>query len=302
MQINQSNLTGLFTGYKALFLGALNNTQTFWDKVAMRTTSTNLEEVYHWLGAFPRLKKFLGEVNIKNIAANRYAIPNDEYEATVSVKEAHVETDQYGIYNPMFEMAGFKGATHKDEIVFNLLTNGFTTLDYTGKNFFDTNKLHNPGDKKSGTFSNKGTKKLSAANFEAAVQSLKSIKDAEGAPLGIGLKLLLVVAPGNEHVARRILNAELINGGETNVNKGTAELLVSPYLSNADQWFVLEVGMPIKPLILQVVKDIRLTGMTDPTCDHVFKFHEFLYQAYGHYGAGYGLPQLAWGSTGADAA
>ena len=45
-----------------------------------------------------------------------------------------------------------------------------------------------------------------------------------------------------------------------------------------------------------------LVTLTQPDSDHVFKKHEFLYQAYGRYNAGYGLPELAFGSTGVDAA
>ena len=302
MQINQTSLTNLYSGFKALFLGMFKSTETHWQKIAMKTTSSALQEIYGWLGAWPKMKEFLGEATIKNLAANAYTIANKEFEATIGIKQLHIETDQYGLYNPQFEMAGHSAASHKDELVADLLVNGFTTNDYTGKNFFDTDKKHDPNNKKSGTFTNKGTKKLSAANFEAARTVIKSIKDGEGKPLGIGRKLLLVVHPKNEATALRILNAEMINNGESNVNKGTAELLVWSHISNEDAWFLIETGFPLKPLILQTVKDTVLTGITNPDSDHVLKFHEYLYQAYGLYGAGYGLPQLAWGSTGADAA
>lgn len=302
MQINQSSLTDLYKGFKALFLGMLGTTETQWQRIAMKTSSSALQEIYGWLGAWPKMKEFLGEATIKNLAANTYAITNKEFEATVAIKQLHIETDQYGLYNPQFEMAGHSAACHKDELVANLLTNGFSTLDYTGKNFFDTAKKHNPGDKKSGTFDNKGTKKLSAANFETALAAIKSVKDAEGNPLGLGRKLVLIVHPQNEALAKRILMADLISGGETNVNKGAAEYIAWPFLTNVDAWFLVETGMPLKPLILQTVKDTTLTGITNPDSDHVLKNHEYLYQAYGLYGAGYGLPQLAWGSTGADAA
>lgn len=302
MQINQTNLIDLYKGFRALFMGMLTSTETTWQKIAMRTTSNALQEVYGWLGAWPKMKEFLGEATIKNLAANTYAIKNKEFETTVAIKQLDIETDVYGLYNPNFEMAGFSAACHKDELVANALTNGFTNKDYTGKNFFDTDKLHNPGDAKSSKFSNKGTKKLSAANYEAALASIKSIKDSAGNPLGIGRKLALIVHPKNEATAKRILNAELIDGGVSNVNKGSAELIVWSFLANEDAWFVVELGMPLKPIILQVVKDTTLTGMTNPESDHVMLKHEFLYQAYGLYNAGYGLPQLAWGSTGADAA
>lgn len=300
MLINKANVQGLFTGYKTIFAGAMQNTETTWPRVAMRTTSTTLTEVYGWLGAWPKMKEFLGEAVIENIAANSFFITNKEFASTVGVKEIDIKTDAYGLYNPRFEMMGFSATSHKDELVSSLLTLGFTEKDYTGKNFFDTDKKHNPGDKKSGTFSNKGTKKLSAANYEAAVAQIKSIKDAAGNPLGIGRKLALVVSPTNEALGKRILNAELIGNGETNVNKGSAELIVWPFLTDANSWFLIETGMPIKPLILQVVQDATFTGITDPDSEHVLLKHEFLFQAYGIYNAGFGLPQLAWGSTGAD--
>jgi len=302
MQINQTNLASLFKGYKALFLGALNAAVTQWQSVAMSTSSNALQEVYGWLGAFPKMREFLGEVVIQNLAANTYSISNKEFESTIAVKELHVETDQFGLYNPLFESAGFSANAHKDELVAALLTNGFTSKDYTDKNFFDTDKKHSPGDKKSTTFSNKGTKKLSGANFETALAALKSMKDGAGNPLGLGRKIVLVVHPNNEALAKRILKADLVSGGDTNVNKDSAELMVWSSLTNADAWFLLEVGFPIKPLILQRVKETTLTGCTNPEDHHVMTKHEFLYQAYGIYGAGYGLPQLAWGSTGADAA
>lgn len=304
MQINQTNLVGLNKGFKTLFVNSMTaaQAQSQWQRIAMRTPSSNLEEVYNWLGSFPRMKEFLGEVNIKNIAANTYTVANKEFSSTVAVKQVHVESDNYGLYNNMFEMAGYSATTHKDEIVAALLNSGFTNKDYTGKAFFDVDKKHNPQDAKSSKFTNKGTKELAASTFEAAVAQIKGLKNDEGQPFGVGVKLLLVVPPALEHVAKRILNAELINGGETNVNKGTAELLVWPWLTSNTQWFLLEVGMPIKPLLLQTVKDTELTGITNPESDHVFKYHEFLYQAYGHYNSGYALPQLAWGSTGVDAA
>ena len=67
---------------------------------------------------------------------------------------------------------------------------------------------------------------------------------------------------------------------------------------NDTNWFLLETAFPIRPLILQVEKEPTFASLTNPDSDHVFKRHEFLYQTYGRYNGGYGLPQLAVGSTG----
>lgn len=312
MQINQANLAALFRGYRVQFMEAYQGATPFWDQIAMRTPSSSAQELYHWLGAVPGMKQLLGEVVISNLAANKYAITNNEWEDTIAVKQADIERDTYGIYNPLMQAMGIASKEHPDELTSNLLINGFTTTDYTGKNFFDTNKVQD-GDAKGTLLSNKGTLKLGPTSFAAARQAIKSVKNSKGRPMGLGRKLLLIVPPALEVQGRQILQADFIQqtaknvaGSEnigaaavTNVNKGTAELVVWPRLAGSDNaWFLLEVGMPVKPLIVQVEKETGLQSLTNPDSDHVFKRHEFLYQAYGRYNAGYGLPQLAWGSDG----
>lgn len=311
MQINQATLAALFKGYRVQYMEAYQAAKPFWDQIAMRTTSTSAEELYHWLGAVPGMRKLIGEIEIRNLSANKYAISNDEWEDTVAVKQADIERDNYGIYNPLMQSLGAAARQHPDELVANLLINGFATEDYTGSNFFDVNKVQD-GDEKGTKFSNKATAKLGPTSFAAARQSIKSVKNAKGRPMGLGVKLLLVVPPALESQGRQILQADFIQqtaanadakavAAVSNVNKGTAELVVWPQLAGNDNaWFLLEVGMPIKPLIVQFEKEPSLTALTNPDSDHVFKKHEFLYQAYGRYQAGYGLSQLAYGSTGAD--
>lgn len=56
------------------------------------------------------------------------------------------------------------------------------------------------------------------------------MKGDNGLPLGLTPNLL-VVPPSLESAARKILNSEYAAGGETNEWKGTADLLVSPWLA-----------------------------------------------------------------------
>ncbi len=301
MQINQTTLAGLFTGFKALYLEAFNGARVEHPRLAMRSPSTNAQEVYSWLGAIPGMKRLLGEIVIENLSAASYTITNDEFESTVAVRQAEIERDNTGMYSPLIRAMGQAAAVHPDELCAALLMNGFTATDYTGSAFFATGKKHEPGSK--ATFSNKGTKKLSAGNFQTARAAIKGMLNSRGRPMGLGQSLLLVVSPTYEATARQILIADTSANGATNVDKGTADLLVWPQLASAEHnWFLLDVGYPVKPLIHQVEVEPAITAQTSPESDHVFKKHEFLYQAYGRYNAGYGLPQLAWGSTGADAA
>ncbi|MDD7908555.1 Mu-like prophage major head subunit gpT family protein [Pseudovibrio exalbescens] len=70
---------------------------------------------------------------------------------------------------------------------------------------------------------------LTAENYSLARQSMSGLKNDEDQPLGI-MPRLLVVGPGNEAKARKLLKAEKLANGEDNIWQGTAELFVSPWL------------------------------------------------------------------------
>lgn len=71
---------------------------------------------------------------------------------------------------------------------------------------------------------------LNAANYAIARAGLMAMKGDGGKPLGL-VPDLLVVPPALESAARQILNSEYGTGGITNEWKGTAELLVTPWLA-----------------------------------------------------------------------
>lgn len=71
---------------------------------------------------------------------------------------------------------------------------------------------------------------LTAAAFEAARASMQSLKGDQGKVLAIK-PTILMVSPNNEGPARRILQAEMVNGGDSNINRGLAEIVVVPWLA-----------------------------------------------------------------------
>lgn len=70
---------------------------------------------------------------------------------------------------------------------------------------------------------------LAAGTYETARSALIGMKGDFGRPLGL-VPDLLVVGATQEGAARKLLNSEYAAGGETNQWKGTAELLVVPWL------------------------------------------------------------------------
>jgi len=71
---------------------------------------------------------------------------------------------------------------------------------------------------------------LTAANYAAARAAITSVKADYGRPLAL-VPNLLVVPPTLEGAAKKIVENDLIDGGNTNEWKGTAEVLMVPYLT-----------------------------------------------------------------------
>lgn len=71
---------------------------------------------------------------------------------------------------------------------------------------------------------------LDAAHFATGRKAIISVKGDHGRPIG-AVPDLLIVGPGNEEAANKIVTAELINGGESNPWKGKARVLMVPWLA-----------------------------------------------------------------------
>lgn len=138
MIINKGNLTALFVAFKAAFAAGLGQAASQYALVSTNVPSTTSTEEYGWLGAFPNMREWLGDRVINGMATHGYSIRNKSFEMTVGVPRPAIEDDQYGIYSPMMTEMGRAASAHPDQLVFNLLKAGNTTLCYDGQNFFDT--------------------------------------------------------------------------------------------------------------------------------------------------------------------
>ena len=115
-----------------------------------------------------------------------------------------------------FEMTRMDAAT--DEVVFNRKAYRYGTDGRCNVGFGFWQLAHG------------SRQPLNAASYEAARVQLSTLKADYGRPLGVTGRLL-IVPPALEGAARRLLNSEYAAGGETNQWKGSAELLVVPWLA-----------------------------------------------------------------------
>jgi len=305
MLLTPAKITAASEGFRAVFLKAYEGYTPDWQDYAMEVRSTSETETYDFLTGLPGMKELIGEVNLEDIDIAGFSIKNKEWHSTVPVRRAVIERDALGLVRPNMQELAVNARNHPRELLAELLSGGFAAKDYTGKNFFDTDKKHNPLDKSKDVpvFTNKITTALSAASFVVARTMLRKMKNSKGKNLGLGKKLLLIVPPALEETANKLRTAENIsvaNGStDTNTLRGTFDVMVVNELTSDTAWFLVESGRAIKPLVVQMEVDPEFVAADDPKSTHVLLQKIFIYQAYGRWNAGYGLPQLAIGSTGA---
>lgn len=300
MLINKSSIGAVFTGLKTEFNNAFAAAPSVWDKIAMKVTSTTGQNDYTWLSAFPKMREWVGDKVVKNLEAFKYTIVNKSYEATVQVRRDDIEDDNLGIYGPQAQMAGFSAKQWPDELIMALVNGGFASLGYDGQYFFDTD--HAVG---GASVANKGTAALSVATQAAAIASygaartaMMQFKDDEGRPLNV-IPDTLLVPPALEAIALALINNDRLDDGKANPYKGTAKVVVDARLTSATAWFLLDTSKPVKPFVFQERKAPVFVSQTSEENDDVFNKAVFKFGAESRGNAGYGLWQLAYGSTGA---
>lgn len=294
MIINQANLQGIYRGFKTIFNKTFAETPALYETIATLVPSTAKSEEYKWLGKVPRMREWVGDRVISNLAAYDWTIKNKDWEATVEVDRNDIEDDSLGIYNGLVQAVGVAGKKHPDELIFPLLLAGFTSLCYDSQYFFDTDHLEG----KSGVQSNKGTGVLNPTNYNAAYVGMMVLKGDDGKPLGVRATQL-VVPPQLWSAGFAIVKAEKLANGLANPNYNSAELLIVPELgSQPTQWFLQDTSKPVKPLIFQQRKLPQFISMDKPTDDNVFMSKKFIYGIDSRDNVGYGLWQLSYGSLG----
>lgn len=296
MIINAQNLHTMQVGFSTLYNKGFSAKQPQWPQIATEVTSQTSEETYGWIGQMPRMQKWMDERVIRNLNAYSYTIKNEPFELTVGINRDVIEDDRYGIYGPSMEMMGAEAAVAPDRTVFNLLQKGFEEKCVDGEPFFSENHEFN-GQK----YSNCTDVKLSQESFLAARTTIMSYLGDQDEPLNL-VPDLLVVPPALEAEAKKILEADTVNG-TSNITKGMAKLKVCTELAgNPTAWYLMVTSEPLKPLILQMRKRPKFTALNRDTDENVFMRKQYLYGTDGRWNAGFGFWQMAYGSKGTKVA
>lgn len=300
MTIGAGTIRDLGLAFSTLFQTSLGNAETTFDAITSRVRANGNKMEMPWGAILSTMKPFLSERQIENLKLYLQTIPIIKWENTLAVLRDDIEDDNTGSYEMAIGAMGEDAATYPQVEVGRVLREGFATAIWDEQYWFDTD---HPIDGTGGTQSNMLTAALDAASYATAKEMLKGMVLPNGRRSTASGKLGLIVPETLEEEAREILLAERNAAGATNIQKGTADLIVIPEISDVSggeaMWYLGNIGRTIKPVILAERTETEFDALTEAEdSDHVFMRDEYLYGLRARWGVGEGPYWYIVGSNG----
>lgn len=292
----------LLPGLKTVFGEVYQSCPAFWTDITTVVPSTKDTEQYGWLGATPGMNQFIDERRVADMATYSYAIQNKTWESTIAVDRTAVEDDLTGQLALRVRQMAEAAKTHLDSIVFSLLASGFSTACYDGANFFGTHTSGAPG--ATFTQSNKLTAEaLTGAAIQDGITLMQRFLDDSGRPMGITPDTL-VVPPELQWEAWTLMNstfhADPVSDSNQNLGanplRGTLKVTSVPYLTDTDDWFLVDTRRVVKAIILQMRKEFEFDAL-EVNSETGFLRDKFYYGVRARYNVGFGEWRCAVGAS-----
>lgn len=278
------------------FDNGVQSATPFYPKVCNIVPSDGYDEAYGMLGNMPGMREWLGDRQFKELRAANFSIVNKHFESSLLIKKTDIADDRMGMYGPLMEDLAAEAAYHPDELFFTALSTGKSTACFDGQYFFDTD--HSWGD--SGTNNNDLTYAAAtgtaptAAEFRAAFHQARSamldFTNDQGKllnrPIVGSMSNLMVIVPTEMELAAYEGLTAAVLSNNSNVVIDRPQIVVSPYLTDAAEFYLLNLEGALRPFVFQAREPLT-RGMNG--LDNI-ETKDVKFMTEGRYNLGY----LAW--------
>lgn len=293
MVIVPSDIIDFLTGaLKATFFEAYNKVRVQYSTITTMIPNTKTYSALSEIAA----KEWTDERIPLGLLAHQFAVANKDWEASIALDRNALADDQLAVVKARINNLADEAARSLDQVIFEVLGGGFNHLGYDGTKFFADDHQ----EASTGIQSNLGHDELTISSYGAARASMMRTKDDRGRLMGV-IPDTLVVPPALEETALQILNSDTYPAsagcmsGVGNPWKGSARLIVSPYLPSNRDWFLLCTSRAVRPIVLQMKKPIEFTALEENT-ESNFMRKTYSFGVDMRYSVGFGMWQFAYGS------
>jgi phage major head subunit gpT-like protein len=285
MDLTPAALQIFFTGLHTSYEQGYEMPAPWWSQVAMSVASDTELETYGWMDRIPKMRQWLGPRAVQNAPLRSRSVTNLDWELTESIPRNKFLDDKLGLYSGIAKNMGWQAKKLHDQQLALLIQSN--PVGFDGVAFFATTHLTDIDNPSSPVQSNTLALPLTPTNYSAARAKMRSWNGRDGQPYG-SRPSLLVVPPSLEEAALIILNSDMIApstfggsaqvGGQTNILKNSAKLLVIDELENAPTtWYLLDNEGMIKPFVVQERQAPNFVYLNSPTDPNVFWAKQFIF-------------------------
>jgi phage major head subunit gpT-like protein len=296
MIVSNDMIAGVLTQFEAIFEQKKSEALVQWDKVARTVDANDRKTVqFFGFGQAPVMRTFDGTYEVGEAFTHDYSVTPTRRGVIVEI-----ERDSFR-YNPLSEITAFvanlseQAVLYYDQQVFPQMGGAFTSLAFDGLSFY--NAAHTFGN--SDSYNNVTTAVLNADGvaYDVGWVAINTAQGDHGVPLGY-VPDKLVVHSANRSVAKKLLKAERVDGGDTNIYQGDVEPLITPFLPTTTEWHITAGSGTDKPFLL--VEDIPPTysDQTSDDSDLVFRKEIVAFKIACKCATANGDPRRAYGSDG----
>lgn len=295
-------LAGVLTTFRARFQDVFDSAAnlTPWrDVLAMQVDSNTDTETHAWMGTPPAMQDVTQrDLIMEGLYAFNYTLPNLTYKAAIEVKRSTFEDDKLNLIRPRIDQLALEAARHPGQLVLQAAaTNG---LAFDGVAFFADTRVIGRSANIDNSIAGTGTTVAALqTDLASARAQMMLFQDDQGRPMGARPNVIMV-PPALEQAMWQALNANqgsilnpVVPGSATSLATAQGfQLIVNPYLTDVNDWFVFHVDGVFKPFIFQTRISPTLESVLDNTEQAVVR-DRYIYSVRARYNVGYGDPRYA---------
>lgn len=308
--LGAAKIEAAYVGFHKTFVDRIAKAASVHRRIATVVETNELLDRQVWLTGSPKMRRWVGDKVLNKLGAESHPIVTEPYEASLEVPKNDILNDRLNLYRPKIDALADSYDWALDELAVTMLAAGVagTALGttYDGQNLIDTD--HTALSAGGTAQSNKVTGALTSTVYNTAWTRYLAFQDENGIPVNVAARrMTLLVGPAWREVARDILDQDIQSSGERNMDRGTADLIVTPWLSARTvnvkgtdvtltglEWFLLPSDS--SAVLIHIKRGVEFLSVE--TGEFAFRTGKYLYGTEAEFGAAYGLWQEVVGGPG----
>jgi phage major head subunit gpT-like protein len=273
--VNAATLEALWVSFNTIFQQTLERTKTRIDDIASAVPSNTRIEHYPVAALTGRMREWVKDRVIQDLAAFEASVRNLTFEHTIGVPREDIEDDVTGAYALAIQQQAALGVLEpwlqvQDELGVGAFS---TSVGFDGVPFFSGAHVWKGMKGAAGQAQSNLTEAyLTAAEVYKGIKAMSAFVGPDGVVLQVRPTHFLY-SPAIEQLVDQLFNAPLGSQqqiSQTLYGKFPKENQIEMPMWTGNQWMLLDCSKPIKPVVNQIRRPLALTPMVKLDDPNVF--------------------------------